>query len=383
MPLVAGENTSAEIRVALAITGLEVGGAELACANLALGLRERGFAPQVCALRDRPPEGEDRLVAMLEEAGIAVEFLAARSALDAPRTLGRLTALLRRTRPALLQTFLHHANLLGRCAARRAGIRHVVCGIRVAERRGRARLWLDRATSRYVEQYVCVSRDVAEFSRVAGGLPAERLSVIPNGVDVDRFATAEPLDLAELGVAHGRRAIACIGRLDEQKRSMWLVELAPRIFERLPAHDLVLVGDGPLREVVYNKCRELGVENRVHMVGRRDDVPRVLRACDLLVLPSAWEGMPNVLLEAMAAARPVVATRVEGVCEVLGPAADAQTVAVDDAESLVFKLFLLLSDPAAAAHWGAENQRRVREHFSLHAMCDAYAVLYRRLLAAR
>jgi len=370
-------------RIALVITGLEVGGAEQACTNLALGLCERGFSPTVYALRPRPPAGEDRLAVALERGGVVVEFLDARSSLHAPRTLHRLTALLRRDRPALVQTFLYHANLLGRFAAGRAGVSHVVCGIRVAERRGRARLWLDRATSRRVEHYVCVSRDVAEFSRRVGGLPAEKLSVIPNGVDVERFAEAEPLDLAELGVAAGRRAIVCVGRLDEQKRSAWLAMHAPQLFERLPQHDLVFVGDGPQRDIIYSTSKQLGVADRVHLVGRRDDVPRVLRACDLLVLPSAWEGMPNVVLEAMAAALPVVATQVEGVCELLGPGAAAQTIPVGDQEALVLQAFSLLSHPTHSQQVGAENQRRVRENFSLPAMCEAYAALYRRLLAAR
>ncbi|MBX3413554.1 MAG: glycosyltransferase [Pirellulales bacterium] len=366
--------------MALLITGLEVGGAEQALTNLALGLGEHGFRPQVYVLQPRPAAGQDRLVRALESAGIACEFCGVRTVRDAPRALRWLTAAWRRDRPAIAQSFLHHANLLGRLAARRAGVR-MVCGIRVAERRGRARLWLDRMTSRWVDHYVCVSADVADFSRREGGLPGDRLSVIPNGVDVPRFAQAEPLDLTTLGVAAGRRAIIYVGRLDEQKRSVWLVEQAPRLLERLPQHDLLLVGDGPLREVVYNKCIQLGVADRVHRLGRRDDVPRLLRASELLVLPSAWEGMPNVVLEAMAAGLPVVATRVEGVAEALGPLAAAQTFDPGDAEGLVFRAFALVGPAAEGVRLGGENQRRVAEHFSVDAMVAAYAAFYRRWLS--
>jgi len=376
-------STAAATPIALLITGLEMGGAEQALTNLALGLRERGFLSKVYALRPRPTAGEDRLVERLESAGIACEFFGARSALDAPGTLRRMTAAWRRDRPLLVQSFLHHANLLGRFAARRAGVARMVCGIRVAERRGRTRLWLDRVTSDRVDHYVCVSQDVAEFSRREGGLPADRISVIPNGVDVERFAQATPIDLAELGVAAGRRAIVCVGRLDEQKRSSWLVVHAPSLFERLPQHDLVFVGDGPQRRIIYDLSKQLGVADRVHLVGRRDDIPRVLRACDLLILPSAWEGMPNVVLEAMAAGLPVVATQVEGVRELLGPRADEQVIAVGDWRTLISRAFALLGDSPSAGDVGAENQRRAREFFSLSAMFDAYAELYRRLLAAR
>lgn len=383
MPVVSRSPSDPATPIALLITGLEVGGAEQACAYLASGLAERGFRPMVYALRPRPPADEDRLVRMLESAGIACEFLGARSLRDAPRTLRSLTEAWRSDRPQLVQSFLHHANLLGRFAARRAGVAKMVCGIRVAERRGRKRLWLDRLTSSRVDHYVCVSQDVAEFSRREGGLPAERLSVIPNGVEVERFALAEPIDLAELGVPAGRRAIVCVGRLDEQKRSTWLVEQTPRLFEKLPQHDLLFVGEGPQRHIVYDTCTRLGVADRVHLVGRRDDVPRVLRACDLLVLPSAWEGMPNVVLEAMAAGLPVLATQVEGVRELLGPRADEQVIAIGDWKALVSKAFSLLGDSPQTGGIGVENQRRAREFFSLSAMCDAYAALYRRLLASR
>lgn len=381
MTVESGSSTIAATPIALLITGLEVGGAEQAFTNLAVGLAERGFVPKVYALRPRPPVGEDRLVRKVESAGIPCEFFGARSALGAPLTLRRLTAAWRRDRPQLVQSFLHHANLLGRFAARRAGVARMVCGVRVAERRGRTRLWLDRVTSDRVDHYVCVSQDVAEFSRREGGLPADRLSVIPNGVDVDRFAQAEPIDLRELGVPTGRRAIVCVGRLDEQKRSSWLVEQSPLLFETLPRHDLVFVGDGPQRQIIHETCTRLGVVDRVHLVGRRDDVPRVLRACDLLILPSAWEGMPNVVLEAMAAGLPVVATQVEGVRELLGPRVDEQTITIGDEKALFSKVLSLVGDSPRAGDIGAANQRRARDFFSLPAMFDAYASLYRRLLA--
>ena len=115
----------------------------------------------------------------------------------------------------------------------------------------------------------------------------------------------------------------------------WLIETAPAWLERLPNCDLLVVGEGPLRRPLEATCQAKGIAGRVHFAGWRTDVPEILAATDLLVLPSAWEGMPNVVLEAMASRRPVVASDVEGVRELLGAAAPQQTVRYGDAQDLI------------------------------------------------
>ena len=116
----------------------------------------------------------------------------------------------------------------------------------------------------------------------------------------------------------GRDVVTCIGRLDRQKGLDWLLETAAIWLPQLPRCDLLLVGQGPERRKLEAQCRGLGIGDRVHFAGWRPDVAEILAASRLLVLPSAWEGMPNVVLEAMAAGLPVVATDVEGVRELLG-----------------------------------------------------------------
>jgi starch synthase (maltosyl-transferring) len=120
----------------------------------------------------------------------------------------------------------------------------------------------------------------------------------------------------------------------------------------------------------------LKIHQRVHFVGYRANVPEILSASDALVLPSRWEGMPNVVLEAMAAGKPVVATDVEGVSEALGPATAQQVVRPGHAEAFAAKLNLILGDAALADALGRENQQRVRASLSIDAMVDAYQRLY-------
>ena len=145
-----------------------------------------------------------------------------------------------------------------------------------------------------------MSQAVADFSAARLGLPAEKLVVIPNGIDLDKYPARQPADLRAFGIAAGRRAVTFVGRLEPQKGVEWLIETAPLWLAKLPDCDLLLVGEGPLRASLEAAARAAGIADRVHFAGWRADVPEILAASDLLVLPSVWEGMPNVVLEAMA-----------------------------------------------------------------------------------
>lgn len=369
------------LRIALCITDLDLGGAERCLTELALRVDRDRFTPMVYCLGPRPAREDASCVPALERAGIEVHCLGGRGICQFPFVAARLRRLLVAQNPQLIQTFLFHANVLGRIAARRAGVKLVVSGIRVAERASRWHLWLDRLTEGWVDRYVCVSRQVAEFSRIRGGLPASKLMVIPNGVDLDRFPARQAADLSAVGIPAGRRIVTFVGRLDRQKGLPWLIETAGPWLARLPDCDLLLVGRGPLEDQLVAACRAAGIADRVHFAGWRNDVPEILAASELLILSSAWEGMPNVVLEGMAAGRPLVVTDVEGVHELLGPLAEQQVVRYGDSLGLVGRITGLLSDPAGAAGLGSANRRRVAEHFAISRMVSAYEDLWSSLAA--
>ena len=367
----------APVRLALAITELAPGGAERCLVNLATRIDRSRFEPAVYSIRPRPAAGRDVLVRQLEEAGVSVRFADIRSKWQAPLMVGRLAGLLAEQQPQIVQNFLYHANIAGTLAARRAGVPRIVLGIRVADPR-RLRTWLERRVAANVDRIVCVSHSVADFCRDRG-FPADKLEVIPNGIDVGRYEGAAPLDLAELGVSRGRKAIIFVGRLHEQKDLAGLISAAPNFLGQLPEHDLVLVGEGPQRQTLSRLGASLGIGHRVHWPGWRPEVPAILAAAEILVLPSRWEGMPNVLLEAMAAGKPVVATRAEGVGEVLGELAAEQTVAVGDMRELARRIVQLAQSPPLAQRLGQENRQRILAHFSLQEMVHRYERLYARL----
>jgi len=323
----------------------------------------------------------ESLVLSLEAADVPVHFVGVSSSFQFVSAISKLRKLLAEQQPHVVQTFLYHANIVGTLAARVLRRPRIVNGIRVADPsrwRQRWELWLNRR----VDKVVCVSQSVAEYCERQVRLPAGKLVVIPNGIDAEAYPATPSFDLADLGLPAGRRAIVCIGRLHQQKGVDRLIRLAPRVLSRLPDYDFLLVGDGPARTKLDALATSLGISDRVHFAGWRPDVPEILAASSLLVLPSRWEGMPNVVLEAMATGLPVVSTRAAGVVELLGPLCEGQTVEVDDPSGFADGVIDLAGDTRKAEEIGRQNRERVCAHFSLGAMVAAYERLYESLVPA-
>ncbi|MBN1396088.1 MAG: glycosyltransferase [Pirellulales bacterium] len=371
----------ARIKLALCITELDAGGAERCLTELAVRLDRRRFDPVVYSLSPPPQRKETSCLPKLLDASVEVQFLGGRSWRQFPTVVRRLRRLLEEQKPQIIQTFLFHANFVGRIAARRAGVPRVASGIRVAERDSHWHLWLDRLTDRWVDRHVCVSRSVADYSAHRGRLPPEKLVVIPNGIDLEKYPAEKPADLREFGIPPGRRCVVFVGRLEEQKGVAWLMETAPLWLGRLSDCELLIVGDGPLRLLLEKTVKDVGTaSDQVHFAGWRPNVPEILAAANLLVLPSRWEGMPNVVLEAMASRLPVVATDVEGVRELLGPVADQQTVRHGDSQLLAERIVRLMNDPQLATHIGHENRHRVEDQFDISRMVGAYESVWESLV---
>ena len=364
------------LRIALVITELEVGGAEQSLVRLATGLDRARFEPVVYSLAPLPPAGKDQLVRTLAEARIEVQSLGARRWWQFVSATRRLAGLLARQQPQIVQSFLFHANVVGVLAARRAKVPHVLLGIRVAD----PSWWrgmLERSLAGCASGIVCVSQAVADFCRRRHKFPAGKLVVIPNGIDVEQIGRTPPIDPASLGIPAGRKVLVFIGRLARQKDPGWLFRIASAALARLPNHDLVIVGGE--RSRVEEEVQLLSLQDRIRATGWRPDAQAILAASQILLLTSQYEGMPNVVLEAMALGKPVMASRVEGVVELLGPAAQEQTAAWRDTDVFVEQLVALALDPARCEQLGKLNQARAREHFAAQQMVAGYARLYQGL----
>ena len=369
------------LKIALCITELEPGGAERCLVQLATRLDRARFTPKVYVLA--PPPADRTLLDMLDAADVPVHFFGVRHLWQFPIMVRRLWREFKRDRPDVVQSFLFHANITARLAARKLQPDvKVYSGIRVAERRSRWPLFLDRVTERHVTAHVAVSESVAQFSIKKAGLWREKMVVIPNGIDASLY-DVEPVSPAAGDRNKNRAKILYVGRLDPQKNVQMIIGIMPRLLEMLaeehgPAVELLIAGEGPDREWLERLRAELELEDRVHLLGYRDDVPRLLKEASLLVLPSLWEGMANAVLEAMAAGRPVVASHVEGVAELLGETLEEQSYPCDSANTLRARIIAILTDPALADRLSRANRARAIEHFSIDRMVERYMELWER-----
>ena len=362
-------------RVIFCITELDPGGAERALTQLVVGLDRNEWHPSVVCLGPRGYFAD-----VIERAGIAVTCLNAQGILSIPYVLWRLIQEFRTQKPAIVQTFLFHANILGRIAAWLSQVPIVVSGIRVAERRNRWHGWIDRWTNALVTTNVCVSEGVANFAKLEMRLSPKKLIVIPNSVDFERYAHAQPIDLKTFGLPENALVFLSIGRLEYQKGFDVLLRAIERLLP-LP-HDVhfVFIGDGPDRHSLQEQSSRSGLTSHVHFLGRREDVPQLLAASMALILPSRWEGMPNVVLEAMAAGLPIVATEVEGIAELVRDGINGIVVPPDSPEPLAAAIRRLVDQPEFVTKAGTTSQDIAEKEFTEENSLRRYSNLYRSLL---
>ncbi len=369
------------MRIDFVITELFVGGAERCLTELAIGLAENGDQVRVFSIGSLPTGVQRALVERLENAGISVRSLEADSKFQFAAARRQLRRWMEQSRPEICQTFLFHANVLGTMAAKAAGIEHRIGGLRVADPR-----WLRRCVNRLVipqmESVVCVSSGVEQFARERLGCGQLQTTVIPNGVDVSRFSMATQFDWSSIEWPADSNVTLFVGRFDPQKGIDLLQEQIDSIAPRNSDRRLLLVGDGPLRNRLKAWAETVG-HDRVQCLDWQADVAPLMKACRLLVLPSRYEGMPNVAMEAMAAGRPVVCSDVQGSGELFSHASETQVFRAGDSESMKSLVEQFLSDEALSGKIGEANQDRVRNDFSIAAMIDAYRSFYRRVLTAR
>ncbi|MEX0824701.1 MAG: glycosyltransferase, partial [Pirellulaceae bacterium] len=361
------------------ITELPVGGAERCLTELAIGLNRRGFGVRVFSIGPPPAPSRDALVQRLHSATIPFHSLHASSAWAAPAALFRLRRFFLADRPDIVQTFLHHANVLGTLAARLAKVPTCVGGIRVAQP-NRWRSLLERRAVAKMNAVICVSDAVEAFARqriVPANIPT---TVIPNGVDLRRFETAAAADWTRWGIPRDACVALYVGRLEPQKGLEQLFAAAESFLQDEPNRWLVLAGDGPELNWARSVCDRLPGK-RAKCIGWQSDVAALLAAARMLLLTSRYEGMPNVVLEAMASARPVVCFAVEGIEQIFAPAAHLadrwQVIPVGDIERFSRAVSQFFSDEELRRTAGRQNRARVAERYSIDSMVDAYAAFYR------
>lgn len=360
------------------IDGLTFGGAETLLRDLASGLEQRGYRITVGYSTPGP------FVKELENKGIKLLQIPRLSLID-PFFLLHIVQLLKKDLPDIVHTHLFKSDFHGRLAARIAGVPVVISTLHNNDSWANNRLlgFIYGGTAIWSDRLIAVSPEVKDFHIKKTGVPAKKVLVIENGVDVSAFVGHENQAQKlreEFDIAINVPVFGIIGRLVTQKNVSMFLLVAVEILRNKPDARFLVVGEGDLREKLEVQAKELGLFPALVFTGMRKDIPVILAAIDVLVLSSLWEGLPVILLEAMAASRPVVSTAVDGVVGVVDPNVTAILTPINDHVALAEACLRLANEPDLRQRMGHAGYEKVLNSYSLSRMIDKISELYVQLL---
>jgi len=385
------------VKVLRVIARLNVGGPALHVSYLTAGLAERGYDTTLVA--GTITRGEESMAFVADAQNVHVETLSELHRDISPirdlRAIVRLAQLIRREQPTILHTHTAKAGAVGRIAALLARgdrppiVVHTFHGHVLRGYFGRVMTFgfrtLERWLARMTTSLVAVSPEVRDDLVALGVAPAEKFSVVRLGIDLEHRVDNDDAQRREtrrlMGLRQDAFVIGWVGRMTAVKDTDTVVLALQKLLERNVDAYAVLVGDGPDREHLERYAHELGVIKRCLFLGYQEDVARFYDAIDVLVLPSINEGTPVSVIEALAAGRPAVATRVGGVPDVVRDGVDGFLVDPGDVDALAARLAELSADPERRAQMGAAGRARVVERYAVDRLVDDVDRLYRELLS--
>jgi sugar transferase (PEP-CTERM/EpsH1 system associated) len=366
------------IRVMHLVPSLETGGMENGVVNLVNHLDRARFSSLICCC--------ERLGVLKQRVASDVTVINCSAASGIQFGLFRkLARIFKEHSVDIVHTHNFYTLVYGALAARLGGCRTVVHG-----EHGRHGKWplrrrlLTRILTSGVKRVLCVSESIRSMLLQEGMHPS-KIQVIPNGIDPDTFTHPRPTaaEMAPLGIAPDDIVIGSVGRLVAVKDFTTLISAFALLKREYPQALLMLVGDGPERTRLEAHAADAGCSNRVRFLGERDDATSLYRFMRVFCLPSLSEGMSNVILEAMAAKVPVVATRVGDNPLLIDEKTSGLLVEPGNPESLARAILKLIADPELARAMALAGYRRVTERFSIVTMAQSYAQVYKELFTIK
>lgn len=308
------------------------------------------------------------------------------------KVLWQLWRYCRRHRFDVVHTHSSKTGVLGRLAARLAGVPcivHTVHGFAFPAAKSRLQRlvfyimeWIGARCSHLV---ICLHEEDARICIEALNLPSERVAILPNGIDLKKFSPLADGDVHilrdELRLPVDRQLIIMVGRLWEQKDPGCLVEAYCQLWQQGdPGADLILVGDGDLRQQLQQRVEAAGLQAHVHFLGWRTDTPDLLRASDIFVLPSRWEGMPLAILEAMGTGLPVVVSDIPGNRHLVEHKQQGLLFSMGDSAALADALSKLIANPGLRTFFGTNARQKVAKKHDIRCRVQRIEALYTNVL---
>lgn len=363
---------SNKIKVLQVSLSLGIGGLEKLLVELAIRLNRENFTSVVCCLSE-----ENDLVGILKKNGIKVFFLPKKDCMDFG-LIFKLARLLKQEKVDIIHTHDNAANLYGICAAKLAGVKHVINTehgfMFIGE--GRKKI-INRILPLYNKTIACVSEAIRN-NLIEGGLPAQKLTVIPNGVDISLYQNLidENAVRVALGFTLQHFVIVSVGRISEEKNQKMLLDAAKLFLPLIPNAQVIIVGDGPFRSELEVYAQALGIGQVVRFLGTRNDVSAILKSSDCFVNPSNFESFGLAILEAMLCGVPVIATNVGGVGTLVKNQETGVLINIGDVQGLAENIIQVYKKPDYFQKIVAQAKEFAQQNFDISKMVTSYETLY-------
>ena len=381
-----------KINVLHVITRLDKGGAPKNTLLTVSGLDKERYRVTLLSGPSRNPEEdlEERTTKAGVECAVLDELVRPIRPWTDLRAVLKLARFMRRHKLHIVHTHTSKAGVVGRLAfllARspllvHASHGHVFTGF-YGPVLSTILLWLDRFLSLFTHRIVALTRRGMEEQIHLGVAPRRKFAVVPSGVELERFTEASVDAVAkreQLGLPPVGPLLGVAAELDPRKGHRYLLEAMPLVLRRRPDAVLLVMGHGPLQQDLQARISLMNLEGSVRMLGHREDMPEMLSLLDVLVLPSLNEGMGRVVVEAMACAKPVVASNVMGIPELVEDGVTGLLCRPANPQDLAEKILRLLEDSELARKMGAAGKERVYPRYDASRMVAAYEALYEALL---
>jgi glycosyltransferase involved in cell wall biosynthesis len=369
------------INILHVISRLPVGGVENQLLMILRKYDRRKLCPFVCSLSDKGEIGKE-----IENSGIEVIPLNKLKHRFDWSIVKDIYNLIKTRNVKIVRTHQYHANLYGRLAAWLARVPCIVASVHnvyTIDRKIHRRI-INKFLSKFTDKVVAVSETVKRDILKYDGLTEDKVMVIYNGIDIDRFSNINGnLVRSKLRIPSEVPVIGTVGRLTFQKGQKYLLEAASKLKDNFPKIVLLIVGDGPLKDELKDYARTLGIYNHVIFTGSQRDIPALLSAMDIFVLPSLWEGLPNALIEAMAAGKAIIATDIPPIREIINSEKIGILVPVKDSKAIGSSIELLLNNKTLTDNFGKSAKDRAFSYFNIETTVDRYINLFEGILRSK
>jgi glycosyltransferase involved in cell wall biosynthesis len=350
-------------------------GGEQQTLNLLVGLKERRIASHLVCQAGGPLE------AKAERAGVAVFPITMRGEIDLAAAF-RIRRLINRHRYNIVHCHTSHAHTLAFLASIGTGVTRLVTRRVDFSILRHSFLKLSGLKYRWMaDYYIAISRKIKDVL-IGDGIPERRIFVVHSGIDPQRFqqATGEPL-AAEFDIRKHQQVVINVAHLAGHKGQKFLVQAIPQVLAQLPDTRFFIVGQGELMDELKQTASELGLEQQLVLTGFRRDVADFYRIADLFVMSSVQEGLGTAVLDALAMAKPVVATDTGGLPEIIIDGKTGRLVAPADPAALAQGIVEMLTRPKAAQAMAEAGRDMVQKRFSIDAMVENNIQVYKKVLA--